>query len=81
MVIDNFLQSMCAIAHTAHLLPQTLDGAYEKIENYRLTLEVETDLVGVLGVVVGKSFRPRIGLFVGTSGVAEFFLGSFETGR
>ena len=48
---------------------------------YLLSPEVEADLVGVFEVVVvGISFRPRIGLLVGTS-VAEFFLGNFETGR
>ena len=46
---------------------------------YRFALEVDTDLVGVFDVVVGRNFLPRIGLLVGTR-VPEFFLGNFETG-
>ena len=55
-------------------------GDSSKLQTYRLTPEVDTDLVGVFEVVVGNNFRPRIGLLVGTS-VPEFFLGNFETGR
>ena len=51
-----------------------------ELQTYRLTPDVDSDLVGVFEVVVGNNFRPRIGLLVGTS-VPEFFLGSFETGR
>jgi len=56
-----------------------MDEALED-EGLLLSPEVEADLVGVFEVVVGISFRPRIGLLVGTS-VVEFFLGNFETGR
>lgn len=79
-LVDEVARTRIGLTITDCDLPLMIDEALED-EGLLLSPEVEADLVGVFEVVVvGISFRPRIGLLVGTS-VAEFFLGNFETGR